>query len=59
MKKLYSLLLALLVSTTLQAYDAYIDGIYYNFHGDEAEVTYEWYNISIVLSLVLCWAHTF
>ena len=25
------------------AYDAYIDGIYYNFSGDEATVTYQRY----------------
>ena len=41
MKKIYSLLLALLVSMTLQAQDAEIDGIFYNFHGNEAEVTYK------------------
>lgn len=41
-KKYYILLLALLANTTLRAYDAYIDGIYYNFYGDEAEVTYDY-----------------
>ncbi|MBO4663956.1 MAG: leucine-rich repeat domain-containing protein [Bacteroidaceae bacterium] len=32
--------LSLLVSICANAYDAYIDGIYYNFNGDEAIVTY-------------------
>ena len=40
LKTLLFLVLALLTSTTLQAYDAEIDGIYYNFSGNEAEVTY-------------------
>ena len=31
----------LIASTPLLAYDAEIDGIYYNFSGDEAEVTYK------------------
>jgi len=39
-KSLLILLLALLTSTALHAYDAYIYGIYYNFSGDEAIVTY-------------------
>ena len=30
---------SMLISICANAYDAYIDGIYYNFHGDEAEVT--------------------
>ena len=34
-------LLAWLTSFTANAYDAYIDGIYYNFSGTEATVTYE------------------
>ena len=46
MKKLYSFLLAILVSTTLQAYDACIDGIYYNLFNDKAEVTCEYYSFS-------------
>ena len=29
-----------MASTTLLAYDSEIDGIYYNFSGDEAEVTW-------------------
>ncbi len=33
-------LLALLGSTSLRAYDACIDGIYYNFFGNKASVTY-------------------
>ena len=40
MKHLLLTLFSLIVSTTLLAYDAEIDGIYYNFSGDEAEVTY-------------------
>ena len=36
-------MLALLVSTTLRAYDACIDGIYYNLSGNEATVTYSYY----------------
>ena len=39
-KQLLFLLLAMLTSTTLQAYDAEIDGIYYNFSGNNATVTY-------------------
>lgn len=39
-KSLLILLLTLLGSTSLHAYDAYIDGIYYNFSGNEATVTY-------------------
>lgn len=31
----------LFACSTAKAYDAEIDGIYYNFYGDEAEVTYE------------------
>ena len=40
MKRL-SLILCMLLSIPIAAsgYDAYIDGIYYNFIGDEAEVT--------------------
>ncbi len=38
-KHLLFSLLALFVCINAFAYDAYIDGIYYNFHGDEAEVT--------------------
>ncbi len=41
MKKIFLLMLALLASMTLQAYDAEIDGIFYNFHGNEAEVTFK------------------
>ena len=32
--------LLMLVGQSLWAYDAYIDGIYYNFSGTEATVTY-------------------
>ena len=43
-KNYFSLLLALLlsmVSTSVLAYDAEIDGVYYNFFGNEASVTYK------------------
>ena len=43
-KHLLLTLLALIGSTTLHAYDAEIDGIYYDFLGNEAKVTYEWYD---------------
>ena len=33
-------LLALFVSITANAYDAYIGGFYFNFYGDVARVTY-------------------
>ena len=39
-KSLLFLLLTLLGCATLHAYDACIDGIYYNFSGNEAKVTY-------------------
>ena len=40
MKKFFLLtLLSLLLPIVANAYDAKINGIYYNFHGDEAEVT--------------------
>ena len=45
-KSLFILLLAILSSTTLHAYDAEIDGIYYNFSGDKATVTRRSYNSS-------------
>ena len=41
MKHLIVTLFFLIASTTLFAYDAEIDGIYYNFSGDEAEVTFQ------------------
>ena len=41
LKHLFLLLLALLGSTTLYAYDAKIGGIYYNFSGNYAEMTYK------------------
>ncbi len=40
MKKLLVLAIMALSSLSALAYDAKIDGIYYNFSGDEAEVTY-------------------
>lgn len=40
--KLFLLMAAVLFAcSTAKAYDAEIDGIYYNFYGDEAEVTYK------------------
>ena len=40
--KLFLLMAAVLFAcSTAKAYDAVIDGIYYNFNGDEAEVTYK------------------
>lgn len=42
MRKLFSLILFLILfSAQLLAYDAEVGGIYYNFSGDEAEVTYK------------------
>lgn len=41
MKKLLVLAIMALSSLSVLAYDAEIDGIYYNFYGDEAEVTYQ------------------
>lgn len=41
MKKICLLLFILMSSITLQAYDARINGICYNFKGDEATVTYQ------------------
>ena len=43
MKKILFLILLALLPLVSNAYDAKIDGIYYNFNGDEAEVTYENY----------------
>jgi len=40
LKHLFITLFSFLASSTLLAYDAEINGIYYNFSGDEAEVTY-------------------
>lgn len=39
-----SLLLLLAASTTANAYDVKVNGIYYNLNGNEATVTYEGYN---------------
>lgn len=41
MKHLILTLFFIMVGNTLLAYDAEIDGIYYNLSGDEAEVTYK------------------
>jgi len=40
MKKLFSFILVALLPVVAKAYDAYIDGIYYSFSGDDAIVTY-------------------
>ena len=45
MKKLTFLILLALLPVVASAYDAYIDGIYYNFSGNEAEVTHRYYTI--------------
>ena len=45
-KTLLFLLLTLLSCTTLCAYTAKIDGFYYNFSGDNATVTYLYYDSS-------------
>jgi len=42
-KQLLLSLFALLMVSTVWAYDAEIDGIYYNFSEDEAMVTYKNY----------------
>ena len=42
MKRKLLLLLVTMLSMLASAYDAKIDGIYYNFSGNEAEVTYEY-----------------
>ena len=46
MKHLFFTLFSLMVCTMLRAYDAKIDGIYYNFSGNEATVTLRdaWYD---------------
>lgn len=46
MKHLFFTLFSLMVCTMLRAYDAKIDGIYYNFSGNEATVTFRdaWYD---------------
>ena len=43
MKKYFTLILLALLPIMANAYDALIDGIYYNFSGNEAIVTYENY----------------
>ena len=41
MKKfIFLFILSFVANTTLLAYDAEIDGVYYNFSGDEAIVTF-------------------
>ena len=44
MKKILLLTLLALLPMVAGAYNAKIDGIYYNFSGDEATVTYREYN---------------
>ena len=44
MKKVLSLILVALLPMLANAYDAKIDGIYYNFSGDKATVTYQRYD---------------
>ena len=44
MKRQLLLLLTALLPLLASAYDAEIDGIYYNFLGDEATVTYQKYD---------------
>ena len=46
MKKFFILILVVLLPMLANAYNAKIDGIYYNFSGDEAEVTYQKNNSS-------------
>ena len=41
MKKIFPLILLVLLPLVANAYDVEIDGIYYNLNGDEAEVTYQ------------------
>ena len=54
MKKYFTLILLALLSIVANAYDAYIDGIYYNFSENEATVTYESlrYNVSAYTGFV-------
>ena len=40
MKKFFSLIILILLPIVANAYDAEIDGIYYDFSGNNAEVTY-------------------
>ena len=50
MKRKLLLLLVTMLSMLANAYDAYIDGIYYNFSGDEATVTYQKFQNNKVVS---------
>ena len=50
MKKQLLFYAFILLSTAINAYDAKIDGIYYNFSGDEATVTYQKYENSKYIS---------
>ncbi|MDR0206997.1 MAG: hypothetical protein LBI45_07055, partial [Bacteroidales bacterium] len=57
------LFMMLCLPVSMQAYDAFVDGIYYNFSGTEAEVTYGslWYqdnNLKYIGSVTIpCWAN--
>ena len=44
MKKYFTLIILALLPVLANAYDAEIDGIYYNFYGNEAGVTCLYYN---------------
>ena len=44
MKKLFSLFLLALLPVVASAFDAYVNGIYYNLSGNEASVTYLYYD---------------
>lgn len=47
MKKQFLFLVFILLPLIADAYDAKINGIYYNFAGDEAEVTYQNFNYEL------------
>ena len=44
MKKFLSLILLALLPMSASAYDTYVNGIFYNLSGDEASVTYKYYD---------------
>ena len=44
MKKIFTIILLTLLPMMASAYDAYIDGIYYNFSGTQAAVTFQSFN---------------
>ena len=53
MKKYFTLILVALLPLVTSAYDAQINGIYYNFLGDEAVVTYEKYHTASYSGVVV------